>query len=104
MKLKSTRYEEIKRSISELLVDYNINQLPIDLDLLIKRMNIKVIYAKDKIMRNKNRLKIIINILEHNPSYFYYDNINQQFYIYLDNFYCTKERQRYSLTHEIVLK
>ena len=56
MKLKSTRYEEIKQSISELLVDYNINQLPIDLDLLIKRMNIKVIYAKDKIMRNKNRL------------------------------------------------
>lgn len=40
MKLAYSRYEEIKKIITDILVDYGINTLPIDVFLLAKRMSI----------------------------------------------------------------
>ena len=57
MRLAYSRYEEIKRIITDILVDYGIDTLPIDVFLLAKRMRIIVLKYSEFIV--DERIKII---------------------------------------------
>ncbi|HHX67028.1 MAG TPA: hypothetical protein GX708_03105 [Gallicola sp.] len=47
MHLSNQRYEQIKQIVTEVFEDYQICNLPIDVELLAKKMNIEVIkYSK----------------------------------------------------------
>ena len=57
MRLTDSRYEEIKQLITELLSDYSISTLPIDVFLLAERMAIKICKYSEFVV--DERIKII---------------------------------------------
>ena len=44
MRLKNSRYEEIKSIIADVLEDYNITSFPVNIDYLASKLNIVFIY------------------------------------------------------------
>ena len=91
MYLDRETYTRIDNSIIELLEDYNVDEYPIDLIKLTKKMNIKTIpYSKASSYGIKNPNTISDDAfadMEH-ATIFYNDNI-------------MSERQRFSIAHEI---
>jgi len=95
MKLFSSRYEEIKEKISELLMDYGINTIPIDVFDLAKRMKISVAKYSDF---PDNEQIVLLNGSIDGISY-YDDNLKEFRIIYNDSRIHT--RIRFTIAHEI---
>lgn len=53
MHLSNQRYEQIKQIVTEVFEDYQICNLPIDVELLAKKMNIEVIKYSKCGLKNK---------------------------------------------------
>ena len=100
MKISSQRYEDIKVTIADIYEDYNVQDLPIDIFGLAKIMNCKIV--KSSVLLSNNIKKTDDYLFSKYPSSFlYYDSIKQQFMIYLDDVEDKRQRQRFSLAHEI---
>lgn len=95
MRLTYTRYEGIKMTITDILIDYNIDTLPIDVFLLAKRMGIIVLkYSEFSI---DEQVKIIS---ASNDGMSLYSYKNKCYYIiYNDDMY--ESRIRFTIAHEI---
>jgi len=95
MRLAYSRYEEIKRTITDIFVDYDINTLPIDVFLLAKRMNITVLKYSEFIA--DERIKIISSSNDGMSLYSY----SQKCYFILYNDDMDENRIRFTIAHEI---
>lgn len=101
MKISSQRYEEIKSSVADLLEDYNIKEVPIDIFKLAKKMNIRIVYSSKLLEKNESKGEQYYHF-EYPHSYLYFDSDTQKFLIYIDDIRTKKKRQRFSLAHEIM--
>jgi len=93
------RYEEIKQIVSEVFEDYKPKGLPIDIFGLAQLMGIKILYASEIIKENS---KLSFNDIFAFPNSFlnYYD-VDGVLVVYIDDIGCQKNRQRFSLAHEL---
>ena len=101
MRLSNQRYEEIKIEIANLLEDYNVRELPIDVFALAKKTNVKIIFASELLGKYPKKLNEYM-IFTYPDSYLVYNQTLQQFVIYLDDIGTKKKRQRFSLAHELM--
>ncbi len=95
MRLAYSRYEEIKKIITDILVDYGINTLPIDVFLLAKRMSIIALKYSEFIA--DERIKIISSSNDGMSLYSY--SLKSYFILYNDNM--DINRIRFTIAHEI---
>jgi len=101
MRLTNKRYEEIKREICDFLFDYDVVTLPIDVFELAKRMKLKIVKASELLKKYPEKLnQYVFYSLPH--SYLHYNKEEQQFIVYIDDLGTKKQRQRFSLAHEIM--
>ena len=101
MRLTNERYEEIKKEICNSLFDYDIDTLPIDVFDLAKRMKIKIVKASEILKKHPEKLNQYA-LYSYPHSYLHYNKEEQQFIVYLDDVGTKKQRQRFSLAHEII--
>ena len=101
MLLGSRRYEEIKIEIADFLEDYGVKKLPVDVFNLAKKMKIKIVLASEILEKNSEKIDQFA-LLNYPDSFVHYDTANQKFIIYIDDIGCKKQRQRFSLAHEIM--
>lgn len=99
IELSYKTYEDIKITIADLLDDYGISSLPVDVYSLAKKMGIDVVYAS-QICRKRNYDPILL--FQYPESYLIYNEKKQRFCVYIDDIGTTKIRQRFSLSHEIM--
>ena len=92
------RYEEIKKIISEIFEDYQPAGLPIDVFGLAKAMGIKIIYSSE-IIKNSNLSET--DIFSKPNSFLHYYDKDDTLVVYIDDIGCLKNRQRFSLAHEL---
>jgi Zn-dependent peptidase ImmA (M78 family) len=95
MRLTDSRYEEIKQLITDLLCDYSISTLPIDVFLLAQKMAIKVYKYSEFIV--DERIKII-SASQDGMSCYITDTMS---YIILYNDEMDSNRIRFTIAHEI---
>ncbi len=101
MKLKDERYEEIKQTVADLLEDYDVKELPIDLFGLAKKMKVNITLSSE--LLKKHPKKISEYKLMHYPnSFLIYNPTDQQYVIYIDDLGTREKRQRFSLAHELM--
>lgn len=101
MRLSHQRYEEIKRKIANFLEDYNVNEIPVDVFELARKMKIKIVFASEILKKHPEKVDEYI-LFNYPHSYLYYDSDNQQLIVYIDDIGCKRRRQRFSLAHEII--
>lgn len=101
MRLSEEKYEEIKMKIALVFEDYNVNELPIDIFGLAQKMGVIVVYASQIINRHKDKINEFI-LFNYPPSYLYYSNLKQKFFVYIDDVGTTTCRQRFSMAHELM--
>lgn len=95
MRLTDSRYEEIKQLITELLSDYSISTLPIDVFLLAERMAIKIYKYSEFVV--DERIKIISASQDGMSCYV----ANSMSYLILYNDEMDFNRIRFTIAHEI---
>lgn len=95
MKLTNSRYEEIKQSITDLLSDYSMSKLPIDIFLLAKKMAIKV-YKYNEFENNERT--IILSASQDGMSCYVPETKS---YVILYNNEMDSNRIRFTIAHEI---
>lgn len=93
MHLKNSNYEYIKQEIVNLYINYNVNQLPIDIFTLISNLNIEIFtYSASSIISKELESKM-------SQDGFYLFNLNQEMIFYND--LKSPERIRMTLFHEV---
>ncbi|HBE98653.1 MAG TPA: hypothetical protein DDW18_01195 [Firmicutes bacterium] len=100
MRLCCRDYESIRTKIAYLLEDYNVNCIPINVFDLVEKMNIKLILESEKHPKKSTKGYVYYK-RPSEESYLYFDPFTEKTVIYLDDVGCSKERQRFSLAHEI---
>jgi len=95
MRLLSDRYEEIKKTISELLIDYGLNTFPIDVFYLAKRM--KIIVEKYSDFPDNEQIVLLNGSVD---GMSYYESDLKEFHI-VYNDYKIHTRIRFTIAHEI---
>lgn len=93
------RYEEIKTKVSEVFEDYEPKGLPIDIFGLAKLMGIKIIYASEIIEDNEDITEYDIFSIPNSFLHFY--DKDGVLVVYIDDIGCKRNRQRFSLGHEL---
>ena len=100
MYLKSSRYEEIKKSVSELIEDYNVTTLPIDVFELAKAMKIDVKFRSD-IPENIHNDLNYMSYSNQTPAAVIYNEKQNKLVTLIDDLSNSFNKQRFSLAHEI---
>lgn len=101
MRLSDSRYEEIKQTIADFLEDYNVSKLPVDVFDLAEKLGIRIVRATELIKKNKGQIDE--NFIFTLPnSFLHVDNQAQKIIIYLDDVGTKRNRQRFSIAHEIL--
>lgn len=95
MRLADSRYEEIKQLITELLSDYSISTLPIDVFLLARKMAIKIYKYSEFVV--DERIKIISASQDGMSCYV----AESKSYLILYNDEKDSNRTRFTIAHEI---
>lgn len=95
MRLEDSRYEEIKQIITEILSDYSISSLPIDVFSLAERMGIKI-YKYSEFSIEKQI--IIISASQDGMSCYLTESKR---YVILYNDEMDANRVRFTIAHEI---
>ena len=95
MRLTDSRYEEIKQLVTELLSDYSISTLPIDVFLLAGKMSIKICKYSEFVV--DERIKII-SASQDGMSCYVADSMS---YLILYNDEMDSNRIRFTIAHEI---
>ena len=95
MRLTDSRYEEIKQLITELLSDYSISTLPIDVFLLAGKMSIKICKYSEFVV--DERIKIISASQDGMSCYV----ADSRSYLILYNDEMDSNRIRFTIAHEI---
>ena len=93
------RYELIKTKVSEVFEDYEPGGLPIDIFGLAKSMGIEIIYASE--IRQANKDVSVYEILQLPNSFLHFYDERGVLVVYIDDIGCKKNRQRFSLGHEL---
>ena len=101
MRLSDQRYEHIKKTIADFLEDYNVKKVPVDVFNLAERMQIKVVFASEILEKHPKKIDEYV-LFRYPHSYLYYDPGPQKFIIYIDDIGTKKQRQRFSLAHELM--
>lgn len=101
MKLSNERYEQIKRYIADFFEDYGIKEIPIDVFSVARKMNIKIVFASEMLKKHPEKINPYF-LYQYPPAFMYYDTKTQKFIVYIDDIGTTLERQRYSLSHELM--
>lgn len=97
MRLSGNRYEEIKREIYYLFLDYGISVLPVDVFYLCQQMKIKLV-AYSTLSNNKKSGIFMIS----NDGFSFFDSVNEKGYvIYYNDEGISERRQRFTIMHEI---
>lgn len=99
MKLKTSQYEKIKMLIADLLEDYDIRKVPVDVFELSQKMHIGIKYASE-IAKKKPSLSY--SLWKYPDSYFYYNPETQKYIVFINDVMCSWHRQRFSLAHELI--
>lgn len=100
MYLKPSRYEEIKKSVSELIEDYNVTTLPIDVFKLAKDMKIDVKFKSDIPLNFHNELDYM-SYSNQTPAAVIYNQKQNKLVTLIDDLSNAINKQRFSLAHEI---
>jgi len=93
------RYEEIKKRVSEVFEEYEPNGLTVDIFGLAQSMGIEILYASE--MMNENSGINIYDVLSLPNSFLHYYDKDGVLVVYIDDVGCKRNRQRFSLGHEI---
>ena len=101
MRLSYERYEEIKQTIANFLEDYDVRNLPVDVFELAKKMKIKIVFSTKLLKKHPNKIDEYF-LFKYPHSFLYYNPVQQQIFIYIDDVGCKRERQRFSLAHELM--
>lgn len=101
MKLSPEAYRKIKIIIADVLEDYEITSIPIDIFDLARKMKIKVVLASEIVKKHPEK-KEHFKQLEYPESLKLYDPKTDRFVIYINDLRAPKCRQRFSLAHEII--
>lgn len=97
MRLADSRYEEIKQLITDLLSDYSISTLPIDIFLLAQKMTIKIYKYSEFVI--DERIKII-SASQDGMSCYVADTMSY-IILYNDEDEMDSNRIRFTIAHEI---
>lgn len=96
MRLEDDRYEEIKRTISELYCDYEISAIPISVERLASKMNILLVPYSEF---DSEKREALLRASE--DGFSFYNSDKKQFSIYYNDSKRTRQRIRFTIMHEI---
>ena len=94
MRLKNSRYEEIKSIIADVLEDYNITSFPVNIDYLASKLNIVFIYES-------GHLKDFDGTVIHVNGAVLTDYSSMTHKVFIANWSTFKGKQRYTKGHEV---
>lgn len=96
MHLKYGRYEEIKKIISTIYVDYGISKIPFDVVEFCGMAGFKLIpYSRC----SKEKKEFLLRFSEDGLSY--YDENKKSYVIIYNDITVSKQRQRFTIMHEV---
>jgi len=101
--MNSLDYENIKQLISDIYEDYDLNNLPLDIFNLVRRMGFKLLFAsnlmKNKIKKGKIIDKYNFYTLPDGFSFKYGEK--ETYIIFVNDIKNKKEAQRFTCAHEL---
>lgn len=103
--MQSADYERIKQKIGEVFeenADF-LNKIPIDIFGLARKMGFRLIKASDRLKHGIEKAKEFMEINRSKDVYGYtfFDFKNMEYVIYYDDVNTGRNRQRFSVAHEI---